>query len=324
MQQVPAALLDFINNGENFLVAGHKEPDGDCVGSQLALLSVLQRMGKKAAACSAGPFKRSEIKNYQHLFSSAPASDAAARVIIVDCSSIDRTGCLEPFIEKLPMAFIDHHEMGRLPDKENNGICYFDSKAPSTTFLILKLILALGMEPSQEEAKLLFFGLCTDTGFFRHLDRESGETFTAASVLVHYGANPKAAFASIYGGKTLDSRKFLGNILLRSESLFGGQLIISSEENEEIRNFGIESRDSDSLYQLLLTIEGAEAIVIFRQETPEKCSVGLRSRDWVDVGSIALSFGGGGHKNASGFTVQGTIPELKSALIKVFNGIFNP
>jgi phosphoesterase RecJ-like protein len=315
---VPESILKFIREGGKFLIAGHKEPDGDCVGSQIVLASVLRRMGKEAILCSAGPFKRIEIKSYEHLFCSEPENTEGFRVIVVDCSSPERTGDLEKFLRGLPAAVIDHH--GTSQEAQWDAF-YVDHQAPSTTFLMRQLIAALGLEPLGEEAELLFFGLCTDTGFFRHVDGGGAETFDTAAALIRAGANPKAAFAAMHGGKSLDSRRLMGHILSRAESLFDGKLIISSEEYEETCRFGLEGRDSDSLYQLFQAVAGVEAIVLIRQETPEKCSVGLRSRDLLDIGRIAASFGGGGHKNAAGFAIPGTIAELKPKIVKAFESI---
>ena len=325
-EPVPLQLLDFIREGSKFLIAGHKEPDGDCIGSQLALASVLRRMGKESILCSAGPFKRTEIKQYEHLFISAPTEKdkAAARVIIVDSTDVDRTGDLGPFLEGLPRAVIDHHGIGDFATRAGSAgePIYVNGKAPSTTFLILKLIEALSLEPVREEVDFLFFGLCTDTGFFRHVDKGRAEAFEAAAALVRSGASPKSTFASIYSGKSLDSRRLIGRILVKAESLFNGKLILSSEDYEETCRFGLENRDSDSLYQLLQSVAEVEAIVLIRQETPEKCSVGFRSGDWVNVGSIAASFGGGGHKNAAGFSFLGTISEIKPKIIEAFDKVF--
>ena len=320
---VPGELLEFIREGGKFLIAGHKEPDGDCVGSQLVLASVLRRMGKEAVVCSAGPFKRSEVKPYEDLFAPLPAEKSGLRVIVVDCSAVDRTGDLEPFLEGLPLAMIDHHLVREDAAGPALGPVYVDAHAPSTTFMILKLIEALGMEPAPEEAELLFFGLCTDTGFFRYVGSNGAAVFEAAAALVRLGADPRAAFHDIYSGKSLDSRRLLGIILSRAEAYYGGKLIYSCEEYEESCRYGLESRDSDSMYQLFQSISGAEAIAVIRQETPDFCSVGFRSRDWVNVGDVAASFGGGGHKLAAGFRIEGTIAEIKPRIIKAFESIFN-
>jgi len=326
--KVPTGLLDFIRTGERFLIAGHKEPDGDCVGSQLALASALQRLGKETLLCSAGPFKRSEIEQYKGLFYSVPREelvcDSKTKVILIDCHHLDRAGDLSKHLNGFPVAVIDHHE---LEDRDAGLLSlapfYIDENAASSTTLVMKLILALGLELSREEAELLFFGLCTDTGFFRHVDGEGAEIFETAAALIHSGANPKAAYSAIHGGKSLDSRRLMGHALIRAESLFGGKLILSSEEYEEGIRFGHEGRDSDSLYQLLQSVSGVEAIAIVRQETPEKCALGFRSRSWVDVGFVAELFGGGGHKNAAGASASGTIAELKPKIIDAFADIFS-
>ena len=334
---VPKEFLDFIKNGEKFLVAGHENPDGDCVGSQIALVSVLRRLGKEAIPCSAGPFNRAEIKPYKSLFSSnknliekgfnetpfngTGLNETTFRVILLDCSSLDRTGDISGLLEGRPLAIIDHHDTRDAPPPAGNP-CYFDVNAPSTTFMIMRIIAALGLEISREEAEILFFGLCTDTGFFRHVERDAAEVFGAALALIRLGANPKAAYSAIYGGKSLNSRRLIGQTLARAESLFSGKLILTTEGYEEIKSFGLENWDSDSLYGLLQSVAGVEAIVIIRQETPETCIVGLRSRSAVDVGSIAGQFGGGGHKNASGFSLKGTISETREKIIKVFEGVF--
>jgi len=322
----PRELLDFIREGEKFLIVGHKEPDGDCLGSQLALASVLRRIGKGTILCSAGPFKRSEVKRYEPLFVSSPDTKGIERAIVIDCSSIDRTGDIEPYLNGLSIAVIDHHDNRKTGEGEPAYLaaCYIDADAPSTTFMVMKVLKAMGLKIRRDEAEFLFFGLCTDTGFFRHVDGEGAETFEAAAALIRSGANPKDAFSAIYGGKSLDSRRLIGHILLRAEPLFGGKLVVSSEEYEETCRYSYESRDSDILFQLFQTVDGVEAIVIVRQETPENCTISFRSRSWVDVGKIAESFGGGGHKNAAGCIIPGSIADLKPLVIKAFAGVFGP
>ncbi|MDR2194330.1 MAG: bifunctional oligoribonuclease/PAP phosphatase NrnA [Treponema sp.] len=321
---IPQNLLNFINDHKKFIIAGHKEPDGDCVGSQLALASVIKRLGKEIVVCSAGPFKRTEISVYKDRFISAigerERQDAA--VIVVDCLSVSRTGDVEESLKGLPIAVIDHHEGRDHCAGTRENPLFIEPNAPSTTCLILTLIEAMGFTPTEEEAKLLFFGLCTDTGFFRHVDSTGSETFAYASRLINGGASPKEAFRLINGGKTLAARQLLGILLARSQSYFDGKLIITTEEYHETQHFGLESRDSDSLYQLLQTIHGVEAIVVIRQETPAHCSVGLRSQDKINVSKIAAAFGGGGHKNAAGLSIKGTIETVRAKLVAAFEQFF--
>jgi phosphoesterase RecJ-like protein len=316
----PAALLEFIRSGENFLVAGHKEPDGDCVGSQLALASLLGRLGKTALVCSAGPFKRPEVLAFADRFVSKPEFDALAgfRAIVVDCSQLDRVGDLAPCLAGLPSATIDHHATAAA----FGDVVWINARAPSVTFMVLGVIEALGETPTADEAALLFFGLATDTGFFRHVDRHGAAAFSAAARMIEAGADPKAAFAAINGGKSLDSRRLLGLVLERTESHFGGKLLLSTELLEETERYGLQGRDSDMLYQLLQSVAGVEAVAVIRQETADNCTVGLRSRAGVDVSAIAARFGGGGHKQAAGLSVAGTIDAFKPRLIDAFGSVF--
>jgi len=325
---VPNELVKFIKSGASFIIAGHKEPDGDCIGSQLALRSAIKRLGKKAVVLSAGPFNRTELRNYIEHFNSAPEDfkeenyQKDTRVIVVDCSTLDRIGDLRSLLEKFPVAIIDHHRTTTHPASSEDSPVYVDAEAPSCTILVYKLISALGLKLTEEEATLLLFGLCTDTGFYRHLTEKNADVFEAAAKMIRYGASPKKIFRITNGGKSLKSRMLIGFILTRVESFFKGKLLISHETIEDFNKFGFEHRDSDSLYHLLMSIEGVEAIVIIRQECADNCTVSLRSSDSVNVSQVAAAFGGGGHKNAAGLTMKGDISYIKEKMLESFKNIF--
>ena len=317
---VPRDLLDFLRAGKKFIIAGHKESDGDCVGSQLALCSVLRRMGKEAIPCSPGPLKRSEVIAYTGFFKTSVDEETKkdAWVIITDCTGLDRTGDLAPMLEGLPAALIDHHQHGKEMPEHKSGPVYISAAAPSVTFMILKIIDALGLEPSREEAEFLLFGLCTDTGFFRHSNLGSAPTFETAARLVSAGASPRKTHQTIHGGKSLESRYLIGILLSRAKPYFDGKLIVTTEEYEDTQRFGEKNRDSDILYQMLLSVAGVEAIAVIRQETPENCTISLRSMNDVDVALIARTLGGGGHKNAAGAGIPGVIADIKAKLLELF------
>ena len=323
--EVPKELVEFIKTSSNFIIAGHKEPDGDCVGSQLALRSALSRLGKYSIICAAGPYKRTELRDYIDLFQDIskfkPPQDA--KVIIVDCSGKERIGDILEYIDNYPCAIIDHHAAGTHAPSTLESPVYIDASSPSCTLLIYKLILALGLQLTEEEATLLLFGICTDTGFFRHLSEKSAYVFDAAADMIRCGANPKNIFNIINGGKSFNSRLLIGHILSRAESYYNGKLLISYETLEEYNTFGYESRDSDMLNQLFLSIDGVEATVIIRQECDDNCTVSLRSIDKINVAQIAASFNGGGHKNASGLTMKGNISFVKQRMLEAFSNFFS-
>lgn len=321
MKPVPTELLSYIEHHDCFYILGHREPDGDCIGAQLALASMLGSMGKRVHVLSSGPFNRTEILQFESRFSiEVPAERDFERTaaIVVDCSSLSRIGIVSESMPDIPVAFIDHHATASAAGPYD----WFDETAPAVCSMIARLMEVLGHQVTHEEAELLFFGICTDTGFFRHLDERGGETMRIAARLVDAGASPKRTFMSINGGRTLSSRRMLGELLLRIQPYYEGKLLVSWVTLDDQQRYGMSSRDSDLLYQLMMGTVGCEVCFVVKQETDTMCTVGIRSRDSVNVAEIAARFGGGGHRLASGLSVSGTVTEVVSMLVDAFAPVF--
>jgi phosphoesterase RecJ-like protein len=322
MEKDSSSILRALESYDNFIIAGHQEPDGDCLCSQMALSSFLKRKGKKTQLVSAGPFNRPEIRSWEKFFqSSIEDSDLIENTlgIITDCSSPDRTGPLGDQLEKLPLMVIDHHSAG-----ESFGqYRYIDSNSPSTTLLVQQLIENSGMELTEEEAEFIFLGFCTDTGFFRHIGSGNPDVFQAVSRLVDAGVSPNATHRIMTGGRTHGSRRLLGRILDRSRLYFDGKLIVSWETLKDRAELETEDRDSDSMYQMLQSIGGVESVAVLQEEGESIYSVGLRSNFDIDVGIIAKSFGGGGHRKAAGCTIEGNREEVLDRIIQSFQILNN-
>ena len=308
-----AAAVRFIRSHSSFIVLGHKEPDGDCVASQLGMAALLRALGKQAALYSVGPFDRPEITAWGPRFRpSVPAAERSGRaVVIVDCSTPDRTGALGAEVDGLPTLVVDHHSAGEVFGDAR----MVDSSAPSATVLLLALFEALDVMPDTETANLLLFGLCTDTGFFRHLGRGSQDTFRAVAGLVERGTSTADVYMMVYGQRELASRRLLGELLLRSESHAEGRLLLTWQMIEDRERLGAHQRGEDDLYRLLQTVEGNLVVALIKEESPGVFSVGLRSAPALDVGTLARGFGGGGHRQASGFDIRGTLESVKKAVL---------
>ncbi|HOE08953.1 MAG TPA: bifunctional oligoribonuclease/PAP phosphatase NrnA [Treponemataceae bacterium] len=315
------AFKEFINSHNAFYVTGHKEPDGDCLTSAIGVAKILQKLGKKYQLLSSGPFKRTEIKKYEALFSKTcsefPDNRKNIGLIIVDCSEFERLGDYERDVKDLDFFILDHHKTS---EGASNGI--INTKAPATAYIVQHLYEKIIGQIDEETAKILFFGLCTDTGFFRFLDESSTEVFMAAGRLVKSGANPRAAYAEITSGKPFSTRKLLSIMLERAVQKFDGKLIYTYETLEDTRKFGHEGRDSDSLYQMLLSVDNVRAVLFIRQDTEKTCTAGFRSKEDIDVSAIAAIFGGGGHKNAAGLSTTGKIQQILPKILKEFEKIF--
>lgn len=313
---------NFIDNHDFFFIIGHKEPDGDCIASCLGIAAILDFYKKSYQLLSAGPFKRNEIIEFEKIFSNSMTFlDESERnrtgLIITDCSEIQRLGEIDGDFQGLDIFIIDHHKTSDLPSGAQG---YINSDSPACAYLVQLFYEKLIGPIPTETAKILLFGICTDTGFFRFLSttNESADILAAASRLVSYGANPRQIYNDINNGKPYSTRKLLGALLSKAERYLDGRLVITYETLEDTRKMGIDGRDSDALYQLLLSAQGVEAVVFLRQDTPTTCTGGFRSQDKVDVSIVASKFGGGGHKNASGMSTEGRIDTLIPSIVKEF------
>ena len=310
----------FIDNHDVFFIIGHKEPDGDCIASCLGIAALIKHFNKSYQLLSAGPFKRLEIKKYEKQFSDSmmfldESDRKRAGLIITDCSELHRLGDVNGDFKGLDTYVIDHHLTSNLPE---NAKGFVDPEAPAAAFLVQQFYEKIVGPLPTDIAKILFFGICTDTGFFRFLNENSSPVFECVSRLVSYGANPRDTYKIMNSGKAFSTRKLLGILLDRTELYLDGRLAITYETMEDTKTWGQEGRDSDALYQLLMAVEGIEAVVFLRQDTPLTCTGGFRSQDKVDVSVVASKFGGGGHKNASGMSCDARVETLIPQVVKEF------
>ena len=314
---------NFINSHKTFIIAGHKEPDGDCISCSIGVSYILKHYKKTYQMINAGPFKRTEIKKFAPLFKQElPFMSQQERdecgLIIVDCSELSRIGEIEGDLKGFDTFIIDHHKTAA--ESENSII---DPSAPAASCIVQQLYESLAGKPSKEEAWTLFFGTATDTGFFRFLNDTDGEVFRSAARLVEAGTSPREIYQEMTGGKGWNTRKLLGIMLNRAERYLDGKLVVTYETQDDTRKYGQEGRDSDALYTMMLCVEGVEAVVFVRQETEHSCTIGFRSKDRVDVSQIASKFGGGGHKNASGASTNGKIENVIPSIIKEFSRVMS-
>lgn len=314
----PVEIRAFLESFNRYLILGHREPDGDCVASQIACGSLLAALGKTSSLHSVGPFDRPEIEQFAGEFTSTIADEArrahGTAVVIVDCSTPDRTGALGSLVDGLPCLVIDHHSSG----ESFGSLRYVVPSAASTTMLVFSLFEFLDVTPTSEQARLLLFGLCTDTGFFRHLGQGSAEAFRMIARLAELGTSTAEVFQMVYGRRDLASRKLLARMLERTESHWDDALLLSWQTLEDRRSVPRYQRGEDDLYRLLQTVKANQVVVFIREEAPGRFSVGLRSTASIDVGAVAASFGGGGHRQAAGFDTPGPLAAIRAAMLDRF------
>lgn len=292
---VPPEILTFLRSYGSYYVIGHKDPDGDCIGSQLVLASALRRLGKDVHPLSPGPFERQEIVYWAGRFISNPAdAPVAEAAIVVDCSSPDRIGDFEQCIQTLPTLVVDHHASG----VEFGTARFIRPEIPATTILVASIIESLGLPITTEEAQLAFLGLATDTGFFRFIEPHQAIAFETAAYLTERGASPHTTDTTISHNRSFESRLLISRMIDRAERLASGSIILTYQTQQDDMQLGTR-RDSDALYRLLLSVEGVRAIVVVK-EKKDGCAISFRSNDEFDVGKLAGEYNGGGHQRAAG------------------------
>jgi len=315
-------ILSVLKNREEFVVVGHVSPDGDCISSQMAMKALLLKMGKRVHLANAGPFDRSEITHLRADFLNHIDEELHQRnpiVVVVDCSARERLGHLGDEIEGLTTVIFDHHSSG----EQFGNYRYIVPRSVSTTLIIMHLYKTLEIEITEEIAEHLFFGFATDSGFFRFINAYRGETLRMAAELVDLGVSPNMMNTKMTGGKNLSYVKYLGKLIDRSEAHFEGKVMSSVSYLTDSEAYITSDKPSDALYSMLLSIEGVEVVLFFKQLSEDATEVGFRAshQSHIDVGSLAESFGGGGHKKAAGATVQQPIEAVRKNLLKAVENL---
>jgi phosphoesterase RecJ-like protein len=316
-------IIAFFESHSRFFVLGHREPDGDCVASQLVLARWLRSRGKAAEAVSAGPFDRAEVRGFASEFQGTAqrkADGASEAVILVDCSHYERVGLELPQLKDLPLLVMDHHSSPGGPAPEGDAVSLIDPSYPSTSLLLFELMEAMGAGLDDSAADLLLFGFCTDTGYFRHLNETHGDPLLAVSRLVRAGASPQRIYRMIYGNRDLAYIRLVGGMLHRTEAHREGRLLLTWQTRKDRKGRNGYLRGSDELFRLLLAATGVRVAALVKEEDDGSCSVSLRSIGDFDVGRVAVRLGGGGHRNAAGYTSNGGIAEVRKEIVEALSG----
>ena len=293
-------ILIAIEQKQRFLLASHARPDGDAVGSLLALCQVLLQRGKQAAAILSDPvpllYKSLPFAERIQQCSTVEGDHEVA--IVLECDSFQRTRISG--LERLFAINIDHHSSG----KPFGQINWIDPGACAVGELVYRLALASGAKITPQIATCLYTAVLTDTGSFSYAGTND-RTFELAQQLVRFGADPVQIAQNIYFSSPTSKMRLLGyalNNLHREGELAWMYVTLHDVE----RSGGIEE-DLEGLVNYALGIAGVEVAAFFRELPSQRFRVSLRSKGALDVARIAEIFGGGGHKCASGFSIEGPL-----------------
>jgi len=306
------AIADALERHDRFLVVTHENPDGDALGSLLAITLALRQLGKDAVMYLPGktPLPREyAFMPLGDLVREAPA-DAAERVLLaVDCAKEDRIGDPDALTRTPLVLDIDHHH-----DNTRFGNLNLIVPDASSTGEVLRDVFAeLGVELTPELAEPLYIALVTDTGRFQYANT-TPKSLRLAADLVEAGADVHAVFQQVYESLEFAKLKLLARALDRAEVLEGGRIVVSHLVRNDFVEAGAAEPYSEGIIDYLRSVEGAELAVLIREqlsESPHAYKGSLRSSiDELDVSVIARTFGGGGHRQAAGFSSSDSLAEI--------------
>jgi phosphoesterase RecJ-like protein len=309
LQAVAAALREH----DRFLVVTHENPDGDALGSLLATTVVLRQLGKDAQMFLYGsaPLPREYgFMRLDGLLRELP-DDIGERVLVaVDCAKADRIGADPAPVERAKLVIdIDHHH-----DNTRFGAVNLIVADASSTGEVLRDVFAeLGVELTPEIAEPLYIALVTDTGRFQYTNT-TPKALRLAAELVEAGADVHQVFQQVYESVEFAKLKLLARALERARVLEGGRIVVSYLVRTDFAEVGAPEAYSEGIIDYLRAVEGSELSALIREPPRDDGPVhrvSLRaSIDELDVSAIARTFGGGGHRQAAGFSSDASIDEI--------------
>jgi phosphoesterase RecJ-like protein len=303
-------IVEAIRTRERFVISSHARPDGDSIGSQLAMAYALQAMGKHVTIvnkdAAAAPIMAFPGVSSIELADEVTGDFDAA--IIMECGDLSRPGVAG--LGRFFVINIDHHP----GNTEYGRINWFDASAAACGEMVFDVVKALGVPLTIKLATHIYLAILTDTGSF-HYSSISPRTFDICREALEAGVDPVLVARNVYDSNNMGRLKLFGAVLSAMQIDETGRIAIVYLDHEMAREAGGTYEDTEGLINLPLTVKEIQAVVFFKQDKGDEYRVSLRSKGDIDIGSVAKEFGGGGHKNAAGCSVAGAIDGLQKTFI---------
>jgi phosphoesterase RecJ-like protein len=308
-------VADYLKSVRNVMIISHAIPDGDAVGSELALLSALREIGKEAVCVGSEPIpdRYRFLRWHPDVVPVVPADFDIECLVVLDTAVPERLGenVQSLFRKPIQVVSIDHH-----PDNIfENELSLVDSRASSTAELVFYLLRELRSPVGADRAACLYTGILTDTGGFTHPNTTS-EALSVSASLVREGANPSEIWQALRCSNTPSRLRLLGMVLSKAELASSGKVCILYLTQDMLTAVGCDVSDAENFADYTLTIGGVSVGLLFKEFAGDEIGVSLRSHEDIDVKGVAIRFGGGGHRCAAGCRLHGTLEEVKSDVLQ--------
>ena len=304
-------IADAIRNRRRFVISSHSRPDGDSIGSQLAMAGALRALGKEVRVVNRdrapGPLLALPGVTGIEVRDTVDGDFDAA--IIMECGDLDRTGVAG--LDRYFVINIDHHQGNRAYGQLN----WFDPSAAACGEMVFRVIESLGVELTRDIATHIYVAILTDTGSF-HFSHISPETFDICRRALEAGVDPVHVSRTVFDSNSLGRLKLMAAILSGMEIDPSHKVATLYLDRAIAQEAGATDDDVDGLINEPLTVKTIQAVVFFKHVEGEQYRVSMRSKGDVDVRAIAQAFDGGGHTNAAGCTVTGPLHTFRRLFIE--------
>ena len=294
-------------------VLAHIKPEGDAIGSTLAAALALRSAGKRTAALNADrvPPDLRELPGADEVRRAAPPDQDYGCYLVVDTANLDRTGgLLDRRQPGTVVVNVDHHG----GNTRFGDVNWVEPEASSAGEMVLRLIRTMGLPISRDVASNLYAAILTDTGGFRY-GNTTAASLRAAADLVDAGAVPDAIARGFSAHRVVGEWRLLGEVLAGMEVSDDGRVAWIEVTSAACRRAGVGMDVAEDFIQYPRDLAGVRIAVAFKELSDDEIRVSLRSSGSLDVAALAATFGGGGHRNASGCTVRGGLASAKAAVL---------
>jgi phosphoesterase RecJ-like protein len=303
-----------IDTSGAFIVAAHVDPEGDAIGSSLAIYFALKSLGKKVCIYNESGVPRilKFLPGAEYVVTDIDSVNEYDCIIVVDCGDLGRLGRLRDRLEKLKIINIDHHSTNDLFGDLN----FVDKKAVAAGEVVFDLLKKLGIPISLEIAVILYTAIVVDTGSFRYAST-TPKSFKIAAELLAVGVDPWKVAKNIYENFPFERMKLLGKVLETLELVKNGSIAFMVVTKDLLSRNNATEDLTEGFVNFGRAVDGVEASILIKEAGEDAYKLSLRSKGIINVADIAQRLGGGGHRNAAGCKIKGTLSDVKQKVLDV-------
>lgn len=319
MEESYQKVISVLKEKQKFLICSHAHPDGDGIGSSLAMGRALKMMGKSVLIYNQDgvPFSLNFLSGAGELVNTVPSDEKFDATIMIDCAQTERAGKHFPSeVNRGVLVCIDHH----ITRSEEADIICQDANAASAGEVIYNILQRMNVKIDPSIATQILTTIIVDTGFFRYSNTTS-LVLARASELVEKGADTWLVCKNMEERNPPTQLKLLSKALDTIEYILNGKVAVMSLTNQMFAEAGANVEDAEDFINFPRSIDGVEVAVLIREKNSKEFKISFRSKDTVDVAALANTFEGGGHKHAAGCNLNGSYGEVRQTIISALSKV---